>query len=267
MIMFRWMFYHLNSIVYQSGNIQNLFVVEFNIVLKLINVSKKYKKRLVVDNMSFEIFGGDVLGLLGSNGAGKSTTLSMIATLLKPNSGQILLDDVDILKQQKKIRKEIGYVPQEIALYENLTGNDNLSFFAKAYHLSGKIMKDRLKYVKNILGLTEEQLQEKVCCYSGGMKRRLNMGVALLHDPKLLLLDEPTVGVDIESRDRILDTIESLSKKGTMVIYIGHYMEEVAQICNKICIMNQGSRIVFGEIQELLEQENESLEEFYKRHL
>lgn len=236
-------------------------------MLKLIDVSKRYKKRLVVDNMNFEISDGDVLGLLGSNGAGKSTTLSMIATLLKPDSGQILLDDVDIFSQQKNICRKIGYVPQEIALYEKLTGNDNLSFFAKAYHLSGDVMEERLQYVKKILGLTEEQLREKVYCYSGGMKRRLNMGVALLHDPKLLLLDEPTVGVDIESRDRILETIEKLSEKGTMVIYIGHYMEEVAQICKKICIMNQGNRIIFGEIQELLEQKNESLEDFYKRHL
>lgn len=236
-------------------------------MLKLIEVSKKYKKRTVVDHLSFEISKGDVLGLLGSNGAGKSTTISMIATLLKPDSGQILFDDVDIVQKRKQVRKKIGYVPQEIALYENLTGNDNLNFFARAYHLTGVVMKERLCYVKDILGLTEEQLKEKVCCYSGGMKRRLNMGVALLHQPELLLLDEPTVGVDIESRDRILETIEELSKKGIMVIYIGHYMEEVERICNKICIMNQGNRMMFGELQELLETENESLEEFYRRNI
>lgn len=236
-------------------------------MLKVIGVSKKYRKRAVVDNINFEISEGDVLGLLGSNGAGKSTTLSMIAALVKPDSGRILLDDRNIFEQRNKINQKIGYVPQEIALYENLTGKDNLDFFAKAYHLTGEIGKDRLQYVKSILGLTEEQLREKVNCYSGGMKRRLNMGVALLHNPQLLLLDEPTVGVDIESRDRILEAIEQLSQKGTMVIYIGHYMEELEKICNKICIMNQGSQIIFGDVQELLEQENESLEEFYKRHL
>lgn len=240
---------------------------ELNIVLKLIDVSKRYKKRLVVDHMSFEIYEGDVLGLLGNNGAGKSTTLSMAATLVKPDSGQILLDDKNIFEKRSKVCQKIGYVPQEIALYENLTGEDNLNFFARAYHLSGSILKERMEYVTTILGLTIEQLHERVCCYSGGMKRRLNMGVALLHDPRLLLLDEPTVGVDIESRDRMLEAIEKLSHKGTMIIYIGHYMEEVERICNKVCIMNQGSKTIFGDIQELLEQENESLEEFYKRHI
>lgn len=226
-------------------------------MLKLVEVSKKYKKKLAVDHISFEINEGDVLGLLGSNGAGKSTTLSMIATIIKPDSGKIILDNMDIFEQPKKVYGKIGYVPQEIALYENLTGADNLYFFAKAYHLSGEQLESRLVYVKNILGLTEEELKEKVSCYSGGMKRRLNMGVALLHEPKLLLLDEPTVGVDIESRDRILDAIRACSKQGTIVIYIGHYMEEIEKICNKICVMDQGKNTVFGNLQEVLNKKGE----------
>lgn len=234
-------------------------------ILELKEVSKIYKKNLAVDNLSIEINKGEVFGLIGSNGAGKSTTISMIATLIRPDKGEIFFDGQNIVKNPKAIREKLGYVPQDIALYPMLSGFDNLKFWGKSYHLKKNELFRRMEEVIGIIGLNVEQLNSKVSTYSGGMKRRLNIGVALLHHPEIVIMDEPTVGIDVVSRNQILYAIRCLRKAGTTVIYVGHYMEELEQICDRICIMDKGKAVIIGDIQRLLENRGEkiSLENLY----
>lgn len=236
-------------------------------MLELIDVTKSYHKKTAVSHLSFQIESGDVLGLIGSNGAGKSTTISMIATLQKPDFGEILYKGENIFKKREDFRRKLGYVPQEIALYESLTGVDNLKFWGHAYHLSGGILKNAMKRVQELMGLSKEELSRKVQTYSGGMKRRLNIGVALLHEPEVVIMDEPTVGVDVVSRERILNMVEELGKRGIMVVYTGHYMEEIDRICNKICIMNLGQGVIFETKEKLLQKEQAGLEEILKKYI
>lgn len=231
-------------------------------MLELIEVTKRYKKKIAVDHVSFQVEDGDVVGLLGANGAGKSTTIAMIATLLTPDEGQILLDGEDIVKNPKAMRKVLGYVPQDIALYESLSGLDNLKFFGRSYGLNSKQLKEALERVKAVIGLSNEELRRKVSTYSGGMKRRINIGAALLHNPKIVVMDEPTVGLDILSRAAVTKAIQDINRSGVSIIYTGHYFEEIEQICNKILILNQGRRIAGGPKEELL-AEGMSLEQYY----
>lgn len=240
-------------------------------MLSLIDVNKKYGKNTInaVDHLSFHLGEGEVLGLIGPNGAGKSTTVSMIATLLKPDDGTILFMDQDIVKNPKAIRKRLGYVPQNIALYETLSGNDNLRFWAKAYHVQNEEYVAQYKKVCDIIGFTEEMLNKKVIEYSGGMKRRLNIAVALMHNPKLVILDEPTAGIDIQSRNMILEAIKELSRERVSVLYVGHYMEEVERVCSRICMLNHGKCVLDGELSELLNQDDKSpntLEQLYEEY-
>lgn len=231
-------------------------------MLELKKVTKRYKNgKNIVEEVSFAMEESDILGLIGTNGAGKSTTISMIATLQKPISGDILWKGESIVKNPKCIRSELGYVPQDIALFENLTGIDNLKFWGKSYHVPKKVFKERMEQVEEMMGLTLEQLKSKVNSYSGGMKRRLNIGTALLHQPKLVIMDEPTVGIDVVSRKRILQMIRKLNEQGTAILYVGHYMEEVQELCNKICVMDMGKRIAFGTKEQLLQ--GTTLEKFY----
>lgn len=220
-------------------------------LLQVREIKKYFKQIKAVDNISFDINKGEILGLLGPNGAGKSTTISMISTLIKPDSGTILYQDKDIIKKPQAIQKKLGYVPQEIALYPNLNGRENLEFWGRAYGLNGKLLKQRIKEVSEIIGITE-RLGSKVDNYSGGMKRRLNIGAALLHKPELIIMDEPTVGIDPQSRKHILDTVLALNKEGMTVIYTSHYMEEVEYLCNTICIMDNGKIIAKGTKEELV---------------
>lgn len=234
-------------------------------MLELVNVVKSYKKIKAVDGLSFQIKSGDVFGLIGANGAGKSTTVTMIATLAKPDQGNILFHGEDIVKHPEKIRHNLGYVPQDIALYETLTGADNMEFWAGAYHMKKEIYQKRQKEILDIIGFTNEMLQKKVKNYSGGMKRRLNIGVALLHHPELIIMDEPTTGIDITSRNQILEAIKELSSQGRAILYVGHYMEEVERICNQICILNHGQCILNESIEKALIQNGQkiSLEQLY----
>lgn len=222
-------------------------------LLRVQNISKQFKKIKAVDDISFTVKKGEILGLLGPNGAGKSTTISMISTLLQPDSGDIYYADTSILKKPKVIQESLGYVPQEIALYPMLSGKENLLFWGRAYGLKGPKLKEKIEEISEVIGI-KDRLKDKVKTYSGGMKRRLNIGVALLHDPELIIMDEPTVGIDPQSRKHILDTVLELNKKGMTVIYTSHYMEEVEYLCNRICIMDQGKIIAEGTKEELIEQ-------------
>ncbi|KGG80371.1 antibiotic ABC transporter ATP-binding protein [Caloranaerobacter azorensis H53214] len=220
-------------------------------LLRVDNLKKYFKKIKAVDGISFEVKKGEILGLLGPNGAGKSTTISMISTLFKPTSGDIFFKGKSIFENPIEIRKNIGIVPQEIALYPTLSGYENLRFWGNAYGLRGKKLKIRIEEVSEIIGI-KDRLKDKVEKYSGGMKRRINIGAALLHKPQLLIMDEPTVGIDPQSRKHILDTVLSLNKEGMTVIYTSHYMEEVEYLCNRISIMDKGKIIATGTKDELI---------------
>lgn len=212
-------------------------------LLELRNVSKYYKKNKAVDDLTITVRNGEVFGLVGANGAGKSTTVSMMATLMKPDSGQIFYHGNDITEHPAMIREHMGYVPQDIALYETLTGYDNLAFWGKSYHIGGRLLKERMEWVSAMTGLDQTVLKRKVREYSGGMKRRLNIGVALLHAPELVILDEPTTGIDVNSRNQILSAIKGLANAGVGVVYVGHYMEEVEKLCDRVCIMSRGKSL------------------------
>ena len=227
-------------------------------VLSLIQVKKYFKKNKAVDGISFEVKKGEVFGLIGANGAGKSTIISMIATMIKPDDGDILFQGKSLVKSPKIIREYLGYVPQDIALYLALSGRDNLMFWGNAYHVKKDILPERISEICEIIGFTEDMLRQRVRTYSGGMKRRLNIGVALLHHPELVIMDEPTIGIDIVARNQILESVKKLSNNGTTIIYCGHYMEEIERICNTICVLDKGKIIACGEKEALLNHSNHS---------
>lgn len=228
-------------------------------MLEVLDLRKKFKRNYAVNGVNLYLEQGEIVGLLGPNGAGKSTTISMIATLLEPTSGDIRLFNESIVKHPKKIRSILGLVPQEIALYDDLSAEENLEFFGRIYRLRGKELKRRKDEVLAIIGLTEKR-KEKVKNFSGGMKRRLNIGVALLHNPQFVIMDEPTVGIDPQSRNYILDTVRRLNReRGITVLYTSHYMEEVEYLCDRIYITDQGKIIASGtkdELKNILSQEN-----------
>lgn len=219
-------------------------------LLEVQNLSKNFKDFHAVKNIDFHLEQGEILGFLGPNGAGKSTTISMISTLLNSSTGEILLDGKSIKGNENRLRKILGVVPQEIALYPDLTGYENLVFFGKVYGLKKAEVKTRVKEVLEIIGLSD-RANEKVENYSGGMKRRINIGAALLHSPKILIMDEPTVGIDPQSRNHILNTVKKLNKEGMTILYTSHYMEEVELLCDRIYIMDHGKIIAEGTKQQL----------------
>ncbi|MEA4846874.1 MAG: ABC transporter ATP-binding protein [Clostridiaceae bacterium] len=221
-------------------------------LLKVENLCKSFGSIRAVDGISFEVGRGEVFGLLGPNGAGKSTTISMISTLVPPTDGEISYEGVNIFTEPNSIRRNLGVVPQDIALYPTLTGYENLSFWGNMYGMKGAGLKKRINEVSEIIGLNG-RLKDRVDKYSGGMKRRLNIGAALLHKPELLIMDEPTVGIDPQSRNHILDTVLELNRQGITIIYTSHYMEEVEYLCSRICIMDQGRIIASGTQEELVE--------------
>ncbi|OPJ56793.1 ABC transporter ATP-binding protein [Alkalithermobacter paradoxus] len=221
-------------------------------LLKVENLSKEFNSIKAVNGINFEVNSGDILGLLGPNGAGKSTTISMISTLIRPSSGDILYKGESIVKNPKIIQKNLGVVPQEIALYPTLSGYENLKFWGNIYGLRGRVLKERIDEISEIIGI-KDRLKDKVEKYSGGMKRRINIGASILHKPEILIMDEPTVGIDPQSRNHILQTILDLNKQGMTIIYTSHYMEEVEQLCNKISIMDKGKIIACGTKEELIQ--------------
>jgi len=225
-------------------------------MLQLINLTKKYGDFTAVDNISFNVKEGEIFGLLGPNGAGKSTTVSMISTVLPPTKGEIIVANKSLRENPLDCKKIMGIVPQDLALYEALSAKDNLEFFGSLYGLYGKELKNRVEEVLEIIQLKDKKDQD-VCEFSGGMKRRVNIGVALMNNPKLLILDEPTVGIDPQSRNHILETVKRLNKeKGMTVIYTSHYMEEVEYLCERVGIVDHGKLIALGTKEELKENLN-----------
>lgn len=220
-------------------------------LIKAENLCKYYGSVKAVDGIEFEIQKGEVFGLLGPNGAGKSTTISMISALIPPTKGDIRFMGKSILKDPGELRRKLGVVPQDIALYPTLTGYENLAFWGSLYGLKGSRLRNRIGEVAEIIGING-RLKDRVDKYSGGMKRRLNIGAALLHKPELLIMDEPTAGIDPQSRNHILDTVLELNRQGMTIIYTSHYMEEVEYLCSRICIMDQGNIIASGTRDELV---------------
>lgn len=219
-------------------------------MIKLIRVRKLYKSTEAVKGIDMEIREGEILGLLGPNGAGKSTTISIISTLFPPTEGQVIFEGQDIVKNPKAIRRLLGMVPQEIALYPELSAYENLKFFGKLYGLNGAELESKIDEVLNIIGMSEKA-KTPVKTYSGGMKRRVNIGCALLHNPKILIMDEPTVGIDTQSRTYILETVKKLNREGMTIVYTSHYMDEVEYLCDRIYIMDDGHIIAQGTKEEL----------------
>ena len=219
-------------------------------VIEIRELNKKFETFVAIDNISLEIQEGEIYGLLGPNGAGKSTAIAIICGLLKPTSGEIKILDVDVTKSMRGQNKKIGYVPQEIALYSEFTAYENLKFFGELYGLRGIKLKEKIEYALEFTGLLE-QSKKIVGKFSGGMKRRLNIACAIMHEPKIVIMDEPTVGIDPQSRNLILEAVKKLNKKGTTIIYTTHYMEEISAICTKIAIMDHGNIIVTGTEEEL----------------
>lgn len=223
-------------------------------MLRLNDITKKYKDFTAVENVFLEVEGGEIFGLLGPNGAGKSTIVSMIGTILQPTKGEIFVDGISLREKPHDCKARMGIVPQELALYQSLSARDNLEFFGSLYGLSGNRLKQRVSEVLAILKLTDKGNQE-VSEYSGGMKRRVNLGIALMNSPKLLILDEPTVGIDPQSRSHILDTIKHLKEtEGMTVVYTSHYMEEVEYLCERVGIVDHGKLIALGSKEELRQE-------------
>ncbi|GIN20210.1 MAG TPA: ABC transporter ATP-binding protein [Bacillus bacterium] len=221
-------------------------------MLEAIHLSKSYKGKKAVQDVNIYLNSGESVGLLGPNGAGKSTTISMISTLIKPTSGEIKLNGINTIERPGEIRKILGVVPQELALYQELSAYENLKFFGSIYKMKGKELEKSIDKALEIVGLEDRQ-KDLVKTFSGGMKRRVNIAAALLHRPKILILDEPTVGIDPQSRNHILETVRMLNeKKGTTILYTSHYMEEVEQLCDRLYIMDHGEIIAAGTKAELL---------------
>ena len=219
-------------------------------MLEVKNLQKSYGDLVAVDRVSFSAGPGSVFGLLGPNGAGKSTTINCLSGLLKPTAGSVAVGGFDMATQAVKAKSALGIVPQELAIYEDLSARDNLAYWGAAYGLKGAELKQRVDHILNRIGLSDRagDLPKE---YSGGMKRRLNFGCGLVHEPKILLLDEPTVGVDPQSRGRLFDLIKEEKAKGTCVLYTTHYMEEAEKLCDELAIIDHGKIIAAGTLKDL----------------
>lgn len=226
-------------------------------ILEAQNLVKNYDNFTAVKGISFDIKEGEIFSLLGPNGAGKTTTISMLSTLYTPTSGDATIGGHSITKDPMAVKKVIGVVPQEIALYEDLTAKENLVFWGQMYGLGGNSLNSRVDEVLEQIGLTDKA-KNRVKTYSGGMKRRVNIGVGLLHKPRLLFMDEPTVGIDPQSRRAILDTVKDLNKQGMTVLYTTHYMEEAAELSDRVGIIDHGELIALGTQDELTKQVGET---------
>jgi len=221
------------------------------VAVSVRDLHKRFGDMDAVRGVSFDVRRGEIFSLLGPNGAGKTTTLSILCCLLEPTSGDALVMGHSVTRESAAVRAVIGVVPQEIALYPDLTARENLVFWGKMYGLGGGPLKERVDEVLEIIGLSDRQ-KGRVDTYSGGMKRRVNIGVALLHRPQVIYMDEPTVGIDPQSRRSILDSVKELNRQGMTVLYTTHYMEEAQELSDHIAIMDYGKVIVQGTHEELV---------------
>jgi ABC-2 type transport system ATP-binding protein len=215
------------------------------------DLHKDFGDIYAVQGVSFDVQAGEIFGLLGPNGAGKTTIISMLSCLLEPTRGDARVMGHSVIHEQMAVKAAIGVVPQEIALYEDLSARENLIFWGKMYGLRGASLKQRVGEVLEVTGLAERQ-KGRVSKFSGGMKRRLNIGIALLHRPQVLIMDEPTVGIDPQTRRNILDSVKALNQQGMTVLYTTHYMEEAQELSDHIAIMDQGKIIAYGTHDELV---------------
>ena len=221
-------------------------------LLEVKKLSKTYKNgRKALDNLNFNVTKGEILGFLGPNGAGKSTTINILSTLLQSDGGKIIYFNNENLSI-KDVKKQLGIVPQELAIYEDITAAQNVKFFASLYGVKKSEINEKVENALKKVGL-EDRKDDKPSTFSGGMKRRLNIACAIAHSPKLIIFDEPTVGIDPQSRNHILDSIKNLRDEGATIIYTTHYMEEVQQICDRVIIMDGGVVLLNDSLDEILE--------------
>lgn len=222
-----------------------------NNIIETRDLIKRYGEAQVVNGLSFSVQPGEIFGFLGPNGAGKTTTISMLSSLLKPTSGTARVAGFDVVEETLQVKKQIGLVPQDLALYTTLSGRDNLRYFGRIYGMRGRALEERVAEVLEMVALTR-YAEAAVKTYSGGMQRRLNIAAGLLHHPALLFLDEPTVGVDPQSRNAIFENVLALRDQGMTVLYTTHYMEEAQQLCDRVAIIDEGRIIALGTPAELI---------------
>jgi ABC-2 type transport system ATP-binding protein len=220
------------------------------VVIEVRALERRFGERRAVTGLDLELRAGECLGLLGPNGAGKSTTVRILATLLRPSAGTARVLGLDPLRDAERLRARIGMVPQELALYEHLSARENLEFFAVLQGLSGTMLADAVQQGLALAGLAE-RARERVKTFSGGMKRRLNIALALVHGPELVFLDEPTVGIDPQSRERVYEMVESLHARGVTMVYTSHQLGEVERLCDRIVILDHGRKVAEGTLAEL----------------
>lgn len=230
-------------------------------MLKVKNLTKRYKDFTAIDNITFEVKKGEIFGVLGPNGAGKSTLMKMLNGFLKPTSGDATIDGQSI-KELKKIKPLIGWAPQEDSFYNRLTVIENLYYFGSLYGIKKDELKKRSERIVEMLGLSNKK-NALAGFLSGGMKKRLSITIALIHEPKLLFLDEPTVGVDVISRNALLKVIEQIKLRGITILYTSHYLPEVEQLCDRIAIIQAGKLLTITKPQELKKKYGKTLEEAF----
>jgi ABC-2 type transport system ATP-binding protein len=217
------------------------------------NIKRSFNSFQALDGVSFSVQKGEIFGLLGPNGAGKTTTVRIMTGVLRPDSGRVLITGQEISPAASDIRRMVGVVPQQITVYEELTALDNLVFWGKLYGLSGSTLRERIRDLLELVGL-DTRAKDRVSTYSGGMKRRLNLCMGLIHEPQLLVLDEPTLGIDPQARLLLLERVREIAEAGTGVVYTTHYLEEAESICNRIAIIDHGRVLALGTLRDLLTQ-------------
>ncbi|MCR1950910.1 ATP-binding cassette domain-containing protein [Clostridium sp. DSM 100503] len=241
-------------------------------VIEIKDLVKKYDDNIAVDNINLSIEEGEIYGILGPNGAGKSTTISIVCSLLRPSSGEVKILGEDIKRNSLKIKKFLGLVPQSIAVYSDFTAYENVKFFGELYGLRGNKLKESIEKSLEFTGLLEVK-NKKAKEFSGGMLRRLNIACAIIHNPKILIMDEPTVGIDPQSRNHIMQSVKELNKQGVTIVYTTHYMEEAEALCSKIAIIDKGKIIVEGSKEELKDMVSDKrtlnigLDDIYKMNI